>query len=719
MRAMFKRILALVLILGLMPVAALSESTEYRIEVDIANQIVTVFRAATGDIVRQMICSSGRNNATPLGHFTLSTRKSTDRKPWYHISSKWYVRYATRIQGPFLFHSLPYLKMDESTIDLEQLAKIGSPASAGCVRLYAGDAKWISDHCADGTPVYIYSDGEINEPLKNLLTIEGYAEESGLNYRQFVEYALRENTDGSLGRGASGEDVRTLQTRLKGLGFLSGAVTGVYDSATCAAVSRYQAALGLEQNGLADPALLERLNGDTETTGRYATLDRGDRGPAIEALQRTLKAIGFYDGAVDGAYSDALSEAVAMFAAYAGMPDTRSASPEIQAAAEKCLEDLNARYGEGRFAALLQHETVRTVNTRVKARLYLEATTKSKRLAYVAKGRTVALIDEDDAFSHVLVDGKKGYMRNKDLVNTYDTTFTIAWGIPAQNVCEQTLNRDSIGPAVAALRERLAALGFLDGASGAVYDEAVEAAVAGYQIAAGREASGEADVDVQRMIMETDGITGTAVTLEYGCSGPAVAGMQRTLGALQYYDGPCDGRFDDRTVKAVRLFTLSNGFGESAVATPAAQAAMRSQLEHCEATYGSGGYTLSIAEVRSQTGTVKSSSAKLYTAPSTRSERLTRPAKGSSVDVISREGKWCLVRCGDLEGYIQQSKLKVTTRVDYVAEFNAPDMPAAGEVLYGDEEVLEEAALDDPEGDGLFIEPEPVPAEKEDREEAA
>ena len=58
----------------------------YYISVDITNQIVTVYDSATDDVVRQMLCSSGRH-ITPLGTFVMPRgRKDRDRKPWYYIA---------------------------------------------------------------------------------------------------------------------------------------------------------------------------------------------------------------------------------------------------------------------------------------------------------------------------------------------------------------------------------------------------------------------------------------------------------------------------------------------------------------------------------------------------------------------------------------------------------------------------------------------------------
>ena len=88
-------LIALCAVLGIMAFmpdwAQAASKVKYKIDVDIANQFVTVYRLSDNAIVRQMICSTGKNNGTPRGTFKLYTRKSTDRKAWYHINSRYWV----------------------------------------------------------------------------------------------------------------------------------------------------------------------------------------------------------------------------------------------------------------------------------------------------------------------------------------------------------------------------------------------------------------------------------------------------------------------------------------------------------------------------------------------------------------------------------------------------------------------------------------------------
>lgn len=170
-------VLALLLCL-LLCGGALAEDT-YFIEVDITNQIVTVYYddlRHEGGIVRQMICSTGENDCTPTGHFELNQRNNAERTEWYAIPKyDCYVQYVTRIYDAYLFHSLPYHDNDYDTLDQEAAAQLGEAVSHGCIRLRPEDAKWIAKNCPNGTKVHIYHSYERDEFLRDRLLEETFS----------------------------------------------------------------------------------------------------------------------------------------------------------------------------------------------------------------------------------------------------------------------------------------------------------------------------------------------------------------------------------------------------------------------------------------------------------------------------------------------------------------------------------------------------------------
>ena len=71
--------------------------------------------------------------------------------------------------------------------------------------------------------------------------------------------------------GSCGEEVRRIQTKLKSLGFYSGAVDGVYGNATKKAVTQFQKSCGITADGIAGPTTLLYL-GLSSSTG-YSSSD--------------------------------------------------------------------------------------------------------------------------------------------------------------------------------------------------------------------------------------------------------------------------------------------------------------------------------------------------------------------------------------------------------------------------------------------------------------
>lgn len=122
----------------------------YSIIVNKTNNCVTVYDSQ-GVPIKAMICSVGKNpQDTPTGTFTTSQKYR-----WRYLFGNVYGQYATRICGHILFHSVCYKKQYEASLKTEEYNKLGTPASMGCIRLTAVDAKWIYDNCPIGTKVTV------------------------------------------------------------------------------------------------------------------------------------------------------------------------------------------------------------------------------------------------------------------------------------------------------------------------------------------------------------------------------------------------------------------------------------------------------------------------------------------------------------------------------------------------------------------------------------
>lgn len=127
------------------------------------NIVIAYAKDANGDYTvpkKAMVCSVGVDDKTPTGTFSTTG----DKYDWRLLSGNVYGQYATRINGPYLFHSVPYATKSKSDLEYEEYNKLGEAASLGCIRLSVEDAKWVQENCPKGTTVIIY-DSDEKEPL--------------------------------------------------------------------------------------------------------------------------------------------------------------------------------------------------------------------------------------------------------------------------------------------------------------------------------------------------------------------------------------------------------------------------------------------------------------------------------------------------------------------------------------------------------------------------
>lgn len=153
------------------PVSNVTNSKQgiYYIKVNLEQNVVTIYsKDEDGEYtipVRAMVCSTGK--ATPTsGTYTIPNRK-WDRWTWGQMVGNVWAQYYVRIKGSILFHSVPYTSKDKSTLEYWEYDKLGTKASAGCIRLTVQDAKWIYDNCKAGSKVEFYSDpnpGPLGKP---------------------------------------------------------------------------------------------------------------------------------------------------------------------------------------------------------------------------------------------------------------------------------------------------------------------------------------------------------------------------------------------------------------------------------------------------------------------------------------------------------------------------------------------------------------------------
>jgi len=151
-----------------------------------------------------------------------------------------------------------------------------------------------------------------------------------------------EATAAALKKGAKGEEVAEVQRQLIELGLLSGSADGIFGNGTEQAVKRFQR--WLKENGYPETTV-DGIAGNTTRAFLYnkgiredlMTLEKGERGEDVSALQGRLYDLNFLEEEPDGVFGDVTEAAVMAFqqlmidrglsqsATGIADPDTRSA----------------------------------------------------------------------------------------------------------------------------------------------------------------------------------------------------------------------------------------------------------------------------------------------------------------------------------------------------------------------------------------------------------
>ena len=138
--------------------------SRFLLRVNRAENCITVYaRDEDGEYTipyKAIVCSTGRNNRTPLGTFHLQ-----ERYRWRNMLGGVWSQYATRVYRGVMMHSVPYYTKNQGNLEVHQYNRLGEQASAGCIRMSTADAMWVYYFCPPGTQVEVYEDAEDPGPL--------------------------------------------------------------------------------------------------------------------------------------------------------------------------------------------------------------------------------------------------------------------------------------------------------------------------------------------------------------------------------------------------------------------------------------------------------------------------------------------------------------------------------------------------------------------------
>lgn len=153
--------------------ATSAKLVSYRIDVDLTNQICTVYgvydNKSTKALMSEFVSTAKKGKTTPTGNFKISSasggRKAKCRTALMS-GGKSYAEYLCRFHGGKCMHTVPYKKRQTTGhVNKTEFNKLGSPASAGCVRMPWKLAHYIYERCPVGTPVIVFKGTKGKYPM--------------------------------------------------------------------------------------------------------------------------------------------------------------------------------------------------------------------------------------------------------------------------------------------------------------------------------------------------------------------------------------------------------------------------------------------------------------------------------------------------------------------------------------------------------------------------
>ena len=120
----------------------------YYLECDRVNGVITVYSNANRNIpVKSIRVSVGApGTETPLGVFSL-----TPYARWVELMGPSWGQYGTHVYEGIFIHSIPMNSPGHYGIPKADYARLGNPASHGCIRMCVADAKWVYENCGGAT----------------------------------------------------------------------------------------------------------------------------------------------------------------------------------------------------------------------------------------------------------------------------------------------------------------------------------------------------------------------------------------------------------------------------------------------------------------------------------------------------------------------------------------------------------------------------------------
>lgn len=403
-----------------------------------------------------------------------------------------------------------------------------------------------------------------------------------------------------LRQGDEGEDVRTVQNRLKSLGYYTGSLDGKFGASTTAAVMQFQLRNGIEVDGVVGTVTCTVLFSSgavaaaPSTTPSYGTiptrtLSLGDTGNDVRSVQNRLKSLGYYNGSVDGKFGATTRDAVVLFQQRNGLSVDGKAGPKTNAVlfSANALPALTGTMPQ----MVIPSRVLRPGDTGADV---LNVQWRLQTLGYYAGAldglygaSTMEAVMHFQQRHGLTADGKAGPQTNALLFSGSaqpSETGATPTPTPQLTVPGRTLREGDTGADVLSLQTRLQSLGYYAGVLDGHYGTDTTNAVTLFQIRHGIAADGVAGPTTYAILYSDAAIpligdpTPTATpdpatgiptrTLRQGDTGADVASVQTRLKELGFFTGLIDGVYGASTTAAVTAFQIAYGLKPDGVAGP-------------------------------------------------------------------------------------------------------------------------------------------------------
>ena len=328
--------------------------------------------------------------------------------------------------------------------------------------------------------------------------------------------------------GMKGDDVKSVQTKLIALGYLTGKADGVYGTATESAIRRFQTRNGLTSDGICGEDTVKALYSSTaidagssvtpspkpvDESAPTRILRPGMSGDDVKSVQSRLDKFGYYSGALDGIYGAATVAAVASF-------QLRNNLSADGVAGKRTYKKL---YSSDALAAISTPTSTPTTGVTRPTRLLYSGCTGDDVKSVQQRLKDLGYLTDkvDGKYGANTVAAMRAFQLRNGLTgsgNGDTATYTILYSVNAitaegKQVDSNTptvytnLKVGATGDAVLRLQQALSNLRYTVTING-TYDETTRAAVLAFQKRNGLAPDGIAGVNTQTKLYTGDCVTG-------------------------------------------------------------------------------------------------------------------------------------------------------------------------------------------------------------------